>query len=1373
MATSQTFTNTFVNGMLTDIDPHEQPNSSYRYAIGGRLSHNRTDNVNKSLDENVKDGKTRAFTNAKGNSFSFSLCEGYQPIGSIETTKGAVIFSTNKTNSEIGFLTVNDNVYKEGYAVYTTLFNDRNDPNGDLLNFNIDKYIHGFNVYENEFIDRVYWVDGYNQKRVINLPLFYKADGTTYHNQVDSCTSGSTYPKSLSVHAFDERMDLIFPKMKFWKRIPGKLKSGQYQLVCKYISKTGHSSVWSHLTRPVFVTTERLDGDITVGATTYNNAYKTNHHNRTMNISNVMTEEGQKWIIDGIDTRWDQIAIGYVYHESSKAFQEATQYKIYDITSPVLLVDLIGHTGIGITQDELNQRFETQLEVETTTQQEGRTWDANIRTLPDLAIDLSSVTISPKIKYFRADNTLEPPFSAVFNPVTGRNDNDPITNTFTYDEEFVINNFGDNKEVYNCVDDYTNYKGQLFNHLYKGYFRGETQPFGLLFIDRKGNPLFVQHITDYTFPQQYDTKDAQGNPTDWTLTRQANDGQFDLKAMGAVFSNIVIPKNLLYDKFGKLNISGFKIVRTERIRRVANQGMLINCYTTSNGKTDTDNDRFVQPTLWYSNEYRPEYANGSVPNGHNYSGALGSNYKKKQDNDGQEDGLSAAHYFNYHSPDILIEQALPEGYLSGEMQHIGFAHKAYSEKKAITGDRKNHAYTKSYRSLPLSWPKYLTLLNYGRPKIGDKSRIKFAFLHTKGKFGIYSKAEFDPEASDIYDYRADTWATLFWNSAFQDGSVNPDEIINPASPFSSTQQPYSVIMKLQDFESVDAIEDSNSKSTYRTANMLVTPPNYYTGADESSLETRRYFSTGHYQPITQAILDQAEKQVDGQGNLTAYVFSGVEIWGGDCYVNLFDYVRLYPEYMDCSKFNGKYPNYSLSHIIPNESRYNLALLYGRRFAANCVYPQDVACDNGAIQLSNGINSEQTESWSYNEVLLLEENTKFYFPKPSTIKIVDYQPNIIRFSPKKIDGELEDSFRQKLTSDYGFATGEFGAIQRLIPAFNYIYIIQEKGTFSLLTQADRAIATDAGALQISSGAVFGGVRPVSKIYGTQHKNSAWVFNDNFGFFDARMGKIVIFSQAGIQSASDTNSISDPVVEKSIYFDRNISHQEGQFIDVISALDTENNEVLTSFIYEGQQNSNPVNDYNREDELSSFSLIFNKDAGNFHGYSYDIAPFYFNIRRFLLTSSPKSGLHHEIFLANHGLYGNYYREFKETILEYIVNPAPNFRKTFDSIWLNVNYEGWERISKILFQAQDNIHEVILTELEAANIVHNDYRYKWSGSLLSGPSNEFDPLMEKERLKSTYLKVRITVNNSLQLIDGKNTQVSFTSSDFKFRINSPNQY
>lgn len=1375
----QTFTNTVNGGMIQDIDRHEQPNNSYRYAIGGRIIQNSTEDQDKSLEENVKSGVTRAFVNAKGNKYALSLCPGYKPIGSCETQDGAIIFSTNNVNSEIGFMEINDNVYKTGWAKYTTLFNDRSDPNGDLLRFNIDKYVNGsFSVLENEFTERIYWVDGYNQKRVINLKEFYKPDGTTYHNQTNGCDSVSVYPKHLSVHAFDERMDLYFPKIKFWKRLPdGALKSGLYQILIKYVSKNGHTSVWSPLSQSVFVTDQKMDGDITIGTTVYPNAYQLNHHNRTMGASNIVTEEGLAFNLVGLDTRWDQIKVAYVYHASSTAFQEATDYKTIDITGPSMTIELIGHTGVGLSKEEINQRYETVLSVGSTAQQENRTWDANMELLPDFTFDLSEVKIKPHFNTFRPDVTLEPKFNPVFNPVSGRDDGDPFTNSFPINMSITTSNFTGNIEQYGTFNDYVNYKGQLFNFLYKGYFRGETQPFSFLFLDRKGNPLFAQHIRDFTFPNQFDTKDADGNDIDATLAKHYPSPTVspELRIMGAMFSNIKIPVKNLYDKFGKLNVSAFMIVRTERINRVANQGVLYNCIQTYNDDSDTDQDKYVQPLLWISNKFSDEAESSNSPNSFYYEDAVGTNYEHKFSGSKNkvDPALSAPFYFNYYSPDIFIEGVLPKDPTNAQIQTVGFAHKTINKWVEING-MAHHVYSKNFKTTPIAWPLYYNRLKNGRPALGSKSRVNMAIIHTNPVFAIYDK--FDAERGDVYDYRADVWVTCLFTL---DGTVYPGPP-GVCPSVSASQQRQSLILKLSDFAAVDFYEDNTSTSTMVIANWLQTPDKYYTEDDVSSLNARRYFSTGHFQQITQDILDQSRKVLNEQGQLTHYAFDDVEVWGGDCYVNQFDFSRLIPEYTDCSKQDEQgalwgphadppiYPDYSVSNILPIESKYNLALLYGRKFAANGINPQMSACgDNSKKHMVNGIMLGQPENWYYNEVLLLQESTKFYFPKPVDSKIISLQESTVRWSPKKLYGEQEDSYRQRLTYDYADVIGEFGAITKMCQGFDYLYIIQEKAFGAAMTKVERFIPTTTGDIMVKSGDAFGGMRYISKVYGTRHPNSVTSADNRISFTDASKGKILVFNQAGLRKQSEEDFMDDPISSMTMFFDKNITHQSDIFVDIIAGIDFENSEIVTTFFYRGNEsNSGVVDPKNREDEMKTFTLGYSTKIGVWQSYHHFKPTFYFNIGRYFFSPNPKAGLGNELFVYNHGNYGQWFREYYPTILEYIVNPQPNVEKTFDNSFINVDEDGASRIVSAIHRANKNTHTINLTNIDNAEFIEGSLRYPIYEEDLSLPD-------DKPRVRGHYMVARLIIDNSLQLSDNKDTQVAITNIDTLFRLSSPFQY
>ena len=386
MSQSIDFTNTFSNGVVQDIDKVNQKPNTMRSARNISLVNNR--------GENEEDGKWLSVSSVRGNKLSFSHCHGYILMGSIECKDGSIVFLSNGVNSEIG--KVNCSINGQN-VTYTTIFNDKFDPNLDKLNFGKEELITGEYVYENSKKESVYFVQKGNQKRVINLSLF-SPNGVSIHSQ--GCDSISQYPKYMSVHAMDIRMDLFYPTLKFKSRIPGQLKSGTYQLFLRYISKDGHASVISPETNRIFVTGAKMDGSINGDS----DAYKSNHHNRNMTESNVMTEEGIRWIISGIDKRWDYIELGYIYHTTDIDFQEANIFtKIEILNRTEIEVDLVRHSGYSITKGKINERFETILSVGETIEHEKRMYDGDVELIPEIELS-KSINISTKIRTYVPDD---------------------------------------------------------------------------------------------------------------------------------------------------------------------------------------------------------------------------------------------------------------------------------------------------------------------------------------------------------------------------------------------------------------------------------------------------------------------------------------------------------------------------------------------------------------------------------------------------------------------------------------------------------------------------------------------------------------------------------------------------------------------------------------------------------------------------------------------------------------------------------------------------------------------------------------------------------------------------------------------------------
>ena len=89
---------------------------------------------------------------------------------------------------------------------------------------------------------------------------------------------------------------------------------------------------------------------------------------------------------------------------------------------------------------------------------------------------------------------------------------------------------------------FNNYKNPLFTEKFTGYQRGEIYRFGILFYDTNGNPTFVSPIGDIRMPdgiQDYITNDADNG----RVVGNAADGQLTFKHAGSITQKFICKKN--------------------------------------------------------------------------------------------------------------------------------------------------------------------------------------------------------------------------------------------------------------------------------------------------------------------------------------------------------------------------------------------------------------------------------------------------------------------------------------------------------------------------------------------------------------------------------------------------------------------------------------------------------------------------------------------------------------------------------------------------------------------------------------------------------------------------------------------------------------
>jgi len=545
-----------------------------------------------------------AFTNMKGNLYSFTIPTS-GTFGNPAATWGA-------TNPEIiGYGTIRDTIVlfvaddsgTKGWiykVTYDPASRVENMPGtapillyyNAALNFKKEWPIEALGRYENASTQKIYWTDYNNIFRTINI-----ADPNL-----------NTFPVS--------NVD-IYPDVKYTQPIlesvagGGQLNSGKYQIAYKLITSDGKETLVSPPSNMIHIVTSSEYDSVPkyVGEPIKINTGKSININiDTTNYLNV----------------FEKIEILALYYENDTATPTAVSVEIQSIVTNTINVIYTGAEGT-IFDIELftfaskNFAFKT---FKSVTQKDNYLIGANIKSSTiDVQDLLGGQSFSALTRRYNGAGTPVPPFTPIGNPTNDLNNAfnqefnqdkhwDPTWHTAAKQYKYQSNgttlggeganisysfhlepitvdvetqpryhNIGGNikygYDSHDLNDGYGTYPNPSFANnasphisgLLRGYKRGETYRFGIVFYTLKGEATYVEYIGDIKFPD-ISEKDGIANISGnyfplSTLPNEFPSGSFAGTiatgfSLGIKFT-LNLPTNLLS------NITGYQIVRVPRI----------------------------------------------------------------------------------------------------------------------------------------------------------------------------------------------------------------------------------------------------------------------------------------------------------------------------------------------------------------------------------------------------------------------------------------------------------------------------------------------------------------------------------------------------------------------------------------------------------------------------------------------------------------------------------------------------------------------------------------------------------------------------------------------------------------------------------------
>lgn len=1272
----------FNKGLHTESDIHSQPPGTYRKSVNGDIMFNR-------------DG-TFSWSNSKGNSLSFSLVDyngnpltGYAPIGCISFDDKVVILSANVAAgfSEIGYVDFDN----DGIGVYTQVFNDEYDPNGEKLRFSNRHNISGTAERENVEVEMIYWNDGkYNEDRCLNILL-----GASFNY---TPTAGQ-YPYWYSVHSMGLMCDHRMGELKFQMRFSGALKTGAYQYCYRGMTKDGrYATPWTPMMRKIFLNTNTISF--------------VNHLDYQMQPSGIITDGSIRLQLEGFDNRFPILEVAYIYSISEDQSVEAGIFYHNEFASEPPLAITIEHeflTGDPVSIEELQRVFRTIPYSKDINIKDNYLVRSNLTEVGVLEPDLSAATIAPITRLMAID---EQPLTQLTSPLTHVTPS--ILDTVTI-KAFT----GVNRE-FNISSDYANYKGMQWAHLFPGYWRGETYRFGCMLFDKKGNPNFVFHIRDFTFPQQYDNSATN----DYTLTKLDADGKYKIQIMGATISGIKIPDSILYDKDGNINVSGMMIVRADRIKNVLFQSLVTNtvyeaCQDEENGVLYNE---FTRPLPLTTNKFvnwnTAGFAGALGTNARVYGNATGgtSNILTRSCIDGETVFLNREGTFLFYSPDIMFDATeTPVNTQTDRIRIVGNVKAPYSQDGTNVfsgGANFCHMYSKNYDT---------TLQGH----VGDHEAGNTSFIQ-----GEIRKTQLNDEFADTSDYDFLNLDLVYTQRLFTQPGTGYCSSCG-SIPLQSYGVPGSLLMSLKDFKDLGVIY--NSGGSERVCDFFLVnyerPSNTYSGInpddnvpDVNSLEDTVYMPIGHFQPINQDVIDATS--VSG-----GIQFDDVEVYGGDCYVNLFDFARLLPRYKDCEQESGCYQDYAVGMIFPIESNLNFSMRYGRQFANDITEPEITACEDGSTSQSNGIQPRQREDFNLNSVLQLQENVRYYPAIPAETKNIKDWPAQGVISMLKFNGQARDSYRYNQPNDFINVTGTHGEITATFLLNNYLYFLQLRA-FGRYFLDERGLIPDfaTGVLQTGQADRLTGFMYIDEKIGCQHHFGLHV-TDRFAYWvDANISKHFRFGGDGLTPVSDIYGMHTEFNEACREFrDRNLDNP-GFYGGIHMAYDAKNNKLITTFV--GQQIVHAG--YGVPPATFFKTFVFDENNPSYVDMPVFTPRFYISFRNFFFSADRLPGNQYNIYVHGKGQYGSYYGVLHNAKLQYVVTDVEAIEKVFDNAIYIVNADGQDIIGPITMSTE--------TQTETFTLI-GDLRKKYQKSRLQFPLRSAEQI---DRMRGEHLAVEIEIVN-----------------------------
>jgi hypothetical protein len=461
--------------------------------------------------------------------------------------------------------------------------------------------------------------------------------------------------------------------------------------------------------------------------------------------------------------------------------------------------------------------------------------------------------------------------------------------------------------------------------------------------------------------------------------------------------------------------------------------------------------------------------------------------------------------------------------------------------------------------------------------------------------------------------------------------------------------------------------------------------------------------------------------------------STVLCYGGDTYLNIFDYNNCMFSYNTDDYYNNKTNRLFLGAFIPCESSVNLALTHAdssinRTYQAGDGYANHFVEDD--IVTVGDLYTQNTPSYAYNDAYSAQPNAKKFVAK--SIYNIDNLLTDTRIisSELKTNNEVTDSWTKFKVANYLDVDTRFGPINDM-KLFKNNLVFWQTDAFGTVAVNERSIITDnnPGALTLGVGGILdrydyfttmNGESPNQLRANTQSDSTVY-------WYDSKRNEICGFN-GQLQTVSKLKGVQSYLNKNKDLFKK----------DPIAVYDKKYNEVLFT--------------------LGDKTLAFNEQLGVFTSF-YNYNPDYyaeFSDKLYLFKSL-------KLFKYNGGEQADLDSDkAKVSEIEFVVNKDYPQTKTFDNVEYGGDFTTDTNFDLILFTTKRQTSETLTSE----DIDYREDTYKFAIPRNSLKLNEVEQLANKsykDRMKGKYL----ICNYKYDCNGGNEFKVPYISTAYRYSM------